>query len=184
MTRTRVVDEVRECVMTEEQQLKLQAFIDGELPEKEAREIASWLARDGDATALAGELRNTRGALKGFEPTRPLPESREFYWSKIKREIEHSAPVAAPAPAFSLSTLLRRVFAPLGAVAMLTIGGFFVMQQMRGGGNPAVQVNAVLADAGAYTYRDQSQGLTVVWLSYPAEKKLADSSAGDTLPAK
>jgi hypothetical protein len=47
-----------------------------------------------------------------------------------------------------------------------------------------VQVNAILADAGAFTYRDESQGLTVVWLSYPAEKKLADSPSRATLPAK
>lgn len=169
--------------MTEEQQLKLQAFIDGELPEKEAREIASWLAQDGEATALAGELRNTRGALKGFEPARQLPESREFYWSKIKREIERSAPVQAPVRPFALSTLLRRVFAPLGAVAALVVVGFFALQQLHGG-NPGVPVNTVLADAGAYTYHDQSQGLTVVWLSYPAENKLADSPSRDTLPAQ
>ena len=31
--------------MTEEQQLKLQAFLDGELPESDRREVAAWLAR-------------------------------------------------------------------------------------------------------------------------------------------
>ncbi len=40
--------------MTNEQQLKLQAFLDGELPEHEAREILAWTQRDGDAAVVAG----------------------------------------------------------------------------------------------------------------------------------
>jgi anti-sigma factor RsiW len=170
--------------MTQEQQLKLQAFFDKELSEQDAREVASWLARDADATALHAELRNTRQALKGFEPELKLPESREFYWSKIKREIERSAPVPAPAQSVSLFGALRRFLIPLGAVAVLALAGFVTLHQFGGGAVHSVQVNAILADAGAYTYRDESQGMTVVWLSYPAEKKLADSPSRDTLPAK
>ena len=55
-------------------QLKLQAFLDGELPESEAREVANWVARDKEATALLAELRNTRQALAGFEAVMTLPE--------------------------------------------------------------------------------------------------------------
>jgi anti-sigma factor RsiW len=170
--------------MTEEQQLKLQAFFDKELPEEEAREIASWLARDADATALHAEMRNTRQALKGFEPELKVPESREFYWSKIKREIERSAPAQVPTEHVSLFTSLRRFLLPLGAVAALTLVGIITLHQFGGGVVHPVPVNAILADAGAFTYRDESQGMTVVWLSYPAEKKLADSPSPDTLPAK
>ena len=83
--------------MTEEQQLKLQAFLDGELPDPEAHEVAAWLARDADATALLGELRNTQKALVDFEPELKVPESREFYWSKIEREIHRLEPTTAPA---------------------------------------------------------------------------------------
>jgi anti-sigma factor RsiW len=169
--------------MTDEQQLKLQAFLDGELPEKDTREVAAWLARDADATALLGELRNTRKALASFEPALKVPESREFYWSKIQREIERSAKAPAPAKAPSLVTLLRRLLMPLGAVAVLTLAGIITLHQFAGGSH-AVQVNALLGDAGAFTYRDESQGMTVVWLSYPAENKFAEKTSGDTLPAK
>ncbi|HXT13398.1 MAG TPA: hypothetical protein VN873_17710 [Candidatus Angelobacter sp.] len=170
--------------MTQEQQLKLQAFVDGELPESDAREIAAWTARDREATALLGELRHTRQALKGFEPARLVPESREFYWSKIKREIERSAPAPAPAKV-SPFRVLRRILVPIGAVAALAIIGIFTVRQLGSGNVHPVQVNAVLADAGAaYTYRDDAQSMTVVWLSYPAEKKLAQSPSADTLPAK
>lgn len=170
--------------MTQEQQLKLQAFFDGELPEKETREMADWLARDSEAAALLGELRNTSKALTGSEPALKLPESREFYWSKIRREIERSAPAPAPAKSASWFTLLGRVLMPLGAAAVLVLGGIFTFHQVAGGARPGVQVNALLGDAGAYTYRDEAQGMTVVWLSYPAENKFAEKQPGDTLPAK
>jgi len=179
--------------MTEEQQLKLQAFLDGELPEKDTREVAAWLARDPDATALLGELRNTRKALADFgkpgsagvSPASALkvPASREFYWSKIQREIERSAPAAVPVKSNSLFTLFRRVLMPLGAVAVLALGGIITLHQFAGGQH-SIQVNALLGDAGAFTYRDESQGMTVVWLSYPAENKFAEKPSADTLPAK
>ena len=169
--------------MTEEQQLKLQAFLDGELPEKDARHVAAWLAGDADATALLGELRNTRKALVDFEPELKLPESREFYWSKIKREIDRSGPVTAPVEPASPLSWVRRILLPLSAMAAIVVAGIITLHQFYGTGRP-VQVNAILADAGAFTYRDESQGMTVVWLSYPAEKKLADSPSPDTLQSK
>ena len=178
--------------MTDEQQLKLQAFLDGELPENDSREVAAWLSRDADATALLGELKNTRGALKGFEspgsagvsPALKLPESREFYWSKIKREIERSAPAPARVETVSLFAKLRKVLMPLGAVAALALVGVIAIHVFSGGGQRSIAVNSMLADAGAFTYRDEAQGMTVVWLSYPAENKFAQKPSGDTLPAK
>jgi len=172
--------------MTDEQQLKLQAFFDGELPESDAREVSAWLAQDADATALFTELKNTRNALKDSEPQVKLPESREFYWSKIKREIERTAAAPAPVPRASLFNRVRRAMMPLGAVAMLLIAGFITFHQLAGGQRPvAMTANVMLGDPGAFTYRDDSQGMTVVWLSYPAaENKFAQKPSGDTLPPK
>src|SRR5690242_11198744 len=87
--------------MNGESQIKLQAFMDGELPESEAREVAGWLARNQEAALLLQELRHTRQSLKGHDASIKLPESREFFWSKIEREIhrqEQTAPAIAPAP--------------------------------------------------------------------------------------
>jgi len=78
--------------MDHEKQLKLQAFLDEELSEAEAKEVASWLAKDQEATLLLAELRNTRQSMARFEAGVRLPESREFYWSKIEREIERLEP--------------------------------------------------------------------------------------------
>lgn len=171
--------------MTDEKQLKLQAFLDGELSEKDAQDVASWLAADADATALLGELRNTRHALANFDPDLKLPESREFYWSKIQREIQRREPEAAPAPARSVSFLglLRRLLMPVAAMAVLAIAGVLAYHELSPGA-PPIHVKAMLADAGAFTYRDQSQGMTVIWLSYPAQKKIAENGSADTLPQK
>jgi anti-sigma factor RsiW len=167
--------------MTEEKELKLQAFFDGELPEKEAREIAAWLAADADATALLGELRNTRKALSDFEPAVKLPESREFYWSKIAREIRQLEHDKVPEPSVPWFVLLRRILVPAGAFAALAIAGILALHQF-GPASGSGEVRTMLADAGAFTYRDQSEGVTVVWLSYPAENKFAPGASGDTLP--
>jgi anti-sigma factor RsiW len=174
--------------MTEEQQLKVQAFLDGELPESEGREVSAWLARDAEASALLGELKNTRNALKQFESPDAgikLPESREFYWSKIKREIERTAPEPAPAPKTSLFDWFRRVLVPLGSVAALALVGLIVVHTFSGGPRALpMTASVMLSDPGAFTYRDDAQDMTVVWLSYPAENKFAQSSSGDTLSPK
>ena len=173
--------------MSEEQQLKVQAFLDGELPESDGREMAAWLASDPDASALLGELKNTRSALKAFDspPSVKLPESREFYWSKIKREIERTAPATAPEPKASLFHWFRRVLMPLGTVAALALVGVVAIHTFSGGRHPMpMAANVMLGDPGALTYRDDAQDMTVVWLSYPAENKFAEKSSSDTLSPK
>ena len=173
--------------MTEEQQLKLQAFLDGELPESDSREMAAWITQDAEAAALLGELTNTRNVLKGFASEVKLPESREFYWSKIKREIERAAPEPVAAPKASLSSWFRRAFVPLGAMAALALVALIVVNSFSSGGHHPMPMTANVmlgSDANAFTYRDDAQDMTVVWLSYPAENKFAQKSSSDTLSPK
>lgn len=169
--------------MNEEMQFNLQAYLDGELPDGEARAVSDLIARDADARALAAELKNTRSALRGFESEIKLPEGREFYWSKIEREIrrsERTQPVASEST--WLSSLLRRFLVPAGAMAALVIAALVILRQpptTTAFGDP--EAETAFADAGAFTYRDYTAGTTLVWLSYPAEKGFADFGPGDTL---
>ena len=161
-----------------EQQLKLQAFLDGELPEKEAGGVAAWVARDAEATDLLAELRNTRRALAGFEPALRLPESREFYWSKIQREIEHLEPLPQAAPSASALARLRRFLMPASAVAALALIVAFAGLQfgwMRLPGGSGAQMTC--ADSGTFTYQNDADGTTLVWLTYPAESEFAPGAA-------
>jgi anti-sigma factor RsiW len=163
-------------------QLKLQALLDGELPEAEASEVTQWLARDTEAAALRDELRNTGEALAGFEAGIQLPESREFFWSKVQREIERlktPAVKAAPAP---LSALLRRFLIPASAIAALLVAGVVLTRPIGPSGlTPAAEIETALADSGAFTYRDYSAGTTLVWLSYPADTEVADNDEMGTI---
>jgi negative regulator of sigma E activity len=154
-----------------ELQLKVQAFLDGELPEKEARDIAALLARDADVKALHTELRNTRQALSGFEPAVRLPESREFYWSKIAREIERSAP-APSVRRDSAWVRFRRFLIPAGAVAACALVAVIVGVQVGviGGSSGESEQMTMADDSSAFTYHDYANGTTLVWMSYPAER--------------
>ena len=156
-------------------QLKLQALLDGELPEDEASEVAKWVAQDREAAALLEELRSTRGALAGFEADVRLPESREFFWSKVEREIQRLE-TPAPKPArVSYFTLVRRFLVPASAVAVVLIAGLMLIPPAGSTGRTvAAEIETALADSGVFTYRDYSAGATLVWLSYPAEDEAAE----------
>lgn len=157
--------------MNQDFQLKLQAYLDGELAERETREIESRLAGDADAQALLNELRNTSGALADFEGSLKLPETRAFFWSKVQREIERQERIAdRPAVPF-----WRRFLVPAGAFAALVLVGLLGFKSFgpTDEGQAAV-VETFLMDSGAMTYRDQNEGMTVVWLSYPAENEFAE----------
>jgi hypothetical protein len=168
--------------MDYDSQLKLQALLDGELPEAEASEVAKWPARNPEAAALLGELRNTRAAMAGSEAGLQLPESREFFWSKIQREIQRlESPAAKPALA-PLSALLRRFLVPASAIALLFIAGVVLTRPiMLGDRTPAAEIETALADSGAFTYRDYSAGTTLVWLSYPADTEAAENDEMGTI---
>lgn len=167
--------------MKSELQLKLQAHLDGELPDDEAREAAALLARDAEAAALFAELQNTRGALTGSESEIKLPESREFYWSKIQREIERQEPAAQKTVPDSIFSALRRLLVPAMGVAAVLLA-INLMTPRRGGNvSTEAEMETMFAHAGAMTYRDYQGGTTLIWLPYPAENEFADAEPVDIL---
>ena len=167
--------------MTEEQQLKLQSFLDGELSEDEAREVASLIARDEEAKALHAELKNTRNALKGSKTNVLLPESREFFWSKIEREIQRLEPVPEPKSSVSVFTYLRRLLVPMSAAAVVLIAGFLAYNGRVAVPGHSIEEETAMADSNTFTYRDYSTGMTLVWLPFPAENDLAQNGSPATI---
>src|SRR5918999_622472 len=105
--------------MKQELILKYQAYLDGELPDWEARAIAEAIAADSEAQALVAELRQTKTMLAGNEPQPTLPETREFYWSKIQRQIERLEREPVAEHAGSLLGAWRRFVAPLAGLAVM-----------------------------------------------------------------
>lgn len=155
-----------------EQQLKLQAYLDGELSGSEARQVADWVAQDPAAAALLNELRQTNQTLVGLEDGVKVPETREFYWSKIKTAIEHEERQARRAVVeVSWISRLRRVLVPAAGLALVALVAVVGVRNLGQSRYPSTVT--FLEDVQAFTYHDFSAGTTLVWLSYPADKRIA-----------
>jgi anti-sigma factor RsiW len=161
-------------------QLKIQAFLDGELTGPEARDVAALIAANPEASALHAELKNTRLALKGAEADVKVPETREFYWSRISREISQLEKAPAEPSAPSPWQILAGWLKPLGAVAVVAIVGVLVWQQMAQS-VPKADVMTAQVDDDTITFQDDTAGVTFVWLNYPAENGVANEIDSNTL---
>jgi hypothetical protein len=75
-----------------DQQLKLQAYLDGEWSERAARHMAETRATAPEAQAVLTELCAVKSSLAGNESGRPVPQGRELYWSAIERAITLAKP--------------------------------------------------------------------------------------------
>ena len=158
--------------MNQELQLKLQAGQDGELSEMEGRQLLESVAGDRDAQALLAELAMTRGFLAGNEPEARVPETREFYWSKIERAIERAEreEEAAPAARPSLLAAWRRMLAPLAGVALvvfLSIAGLNHYDYDLGSILQKDHLSAVenhSEHTSSFSFRSHAENMTVVWV--------------------
>ncbi len=159
-------------MMDYKDQLKLQSFLDGELSEAEARQVTDWLDRDAEAAALSTELTQTRQALAGLEEGVKLPESRDFYWSKIRRDIQRQESEAPARPNMPWLYQLRRWLVPAAGVAVIALLALTVTRESGAGSEGSAET--ALEDSGAFTYHDYSAGATLVWLSYPADNDSVD----------
>lgn len=168
--------------MNQETQFKLQAFLDNELSETEAREMAALVAREPLAAGLVAELRGTRQAVKAADVPVNVPASREFYWSQIARQIESAeARVDRPTPV-PWMLRLQRLLVPLSAVtalAVLTTVSF--VRQGAGGGDSSAELEVASQHMGALTYRSQADGMTMVWLYHQGESEFTPVASPDSV---
>ena len=139
--------------MNPEDQLKLSALLDGELPPDEARALSALVERDSAAAALLAELRTTRQSLRSGEAPASITESREFYWSKIARDIERQECRSPAQPQSGLLTWLRLLVLPATVVVVLVIVGISLRNHARpaspvaAGHQPAPPAESKLAGA-------------------------------------
>jgi negative regulator of sigma E activity len=171
--------------MNEEFKIKLQAYLDGELPGREAAEVARTLDEDAGARALFGELRTTRHWLRENEPEHALGESREFYWSGIEREIRRLEPAGAveSRPVAGWAALLRAWATPLAGAAVVALGlVIFSVPHSR----EEADENRYLAEVennteamSAISFRAQSENMFVVWISERYEESPMHASSTD-----
>ena len=143
--------------------LKLQAWVDGELTGAEARAVETQVERDSEAQDFVAALRGLRGSFAVGEIDRPVPASREFYWSGIQRAIQSTdRPAGVRTP--SLVWRLARVLAPAGV--FLALGLLWGLPLLRGSHNAVrAEIDSPRDDLSSLSFRSEAEGMNVVWVS-------------------
>jgi hypothetical protein len=154
--------------MNVERQLELQAWVDGELPESQARRVADLVALDQSAQAMVAELRLTQSILSGNEPERKLSDSREFYWSKIQRGIELAEKAADRESSEGWLLSWRRLWMPLSGVAVIAFLSVVSLNLFHQKADDSmrylVEVENLSEEVGSISYKSQSENMFVVYL--------------------
>ena len=164
--------------MNDEVAIKIQAWVDGELSGWQARGVAKLVESDVEAKALATELRQTKSALAGNEMTVALPELREFYWNKVRLQIEREEAAGAkrvsPALSWDPLAIFRRFAMPLAGLAVACAVAMLSLRTVA----PANfdDVVATSSEMDTLTFHDQSSGVTVVWLQDNSQAAQDDSA--------
>jgi anti-sigma factor RsiW len=147
--------------------LEVQAYLDDELAsENDVKRVANLLARDEEAARLFKSLKETRQLLEGNELPVKLPESGEFYWSKIARAIEREG--ATPKAAPHVTPWWIRVLAPLAGVAcigLLLAGSGVLNTGSKARSAYLHEIENSVDDSSGISFHSESQGMTVVWVS-------------------
>jgi anti-sigma factor RsiW len=152
---------------TRDMQLKVQAYLDNELSPGDARKVGTWISSDPEARELFNELKETREVLTQNEPVLKLPESHDFFWSKVKRGIESAERQPAES---AVRPWWTRFLAPVaGAVALFALVFTLVdrgpgLIEVAIDGTPNFQFEEA-PDVSTITFRSEAEGVTVVWLS-------------------
>ena len=166
--------------MNQELELQLQAYADGELSAGEASKVGLLLTHDVPAQELLRELTFTKQALRGNELEVKLPEGRDFYWSTIAREIARQDRAVAPVPAASWWRSSFKYLAPLGGLAavclLVVLSG---SKENAGETSQAAVIESLSPDMVTSTFRSQSDGMKVIWLS----EKVDEQVTGEEVPS-
>lgn len=164
--------------------MKLQAWVDGELSGEEARRMEAMVAADHEAAALTAELRMTRGFLAGNESDRPVPASREFYWSRIRREIERQESDGTAAAASGAGAVfwgaLRRFMVPASGLALVMLMAALSVKYF----SPAtledavqmIEVENLSEEMASISYRSHADKMFVVYV-YSKEETAPEAGA-------
>lgn len=157
-------------------QQRLQAWIDGELDPAEAQAVAATVERDPAARQLATNLKTISALLRAEAPQPKVPESRDFYWSRIRQGIEQGEreKTRAQEPRTHAAGPLRWLawLVPTGAAALAVSLFFqpnnpFPVAVAPNPPQPALtdhEVETPSEDVSSMTFYAAEDSMTVVWL--------------------
>ena len=79
-------------MISREDRLKIQAWIDGELAPQESAQIADLVESNLSAKEFADDLKMVQRALENGEKILKIEDSREFYWNQLEQKIASLEP--------------------------------------------------------------------------------------------
>ncbi len=153
--------------MKNENLLKLQAYLDHELTAEESHRIDEWLESDQEARAILQELRDTKALLADNEWPVKLPETREFYWSKIERAITRQSLALERASSPVPARWWLRLAVPLAGAALLIFLLMTVPKPLMTSSSLAGyfhEIETPLEENNAISFHSQAAAMTVVWI--------------------
>ena len=157
-------------MISHETELKLQAYLDGELSTDESGAAGEAIGRDPELRALIDELNATRELLAGHEAEVQVPESREFYWSQIRRRIESGEKQRDTDPSKGVaSAWWMRILAPAGMLGALAV---FLAVALKQSETPSGvlamseshEIETPLEETSSFSFRSETAAMTVVWV--------------------
>jgi anti-sigma factor RsiW len=150
--------------MNRESALKIQAYVDGELSGRDRAKIERLLDQEPSAQALASELKSTQQLLAAHEPQYSLPESKDFFWSKISRGINRAAAAPAAPARWSAPGWLRWTIP--AATCALIVSLFLLAKLPRTSPLPpsAPETEVAIADTSGFAFNSETDGMSVVWV--------------------
>ena len=110
--------------MKQEDQLNIQAWLDGEIAPQKAAQITDLVEANPTAQAAAEELKAVECVLKIGEKPVYLDEPRDYYWGQIEHQINAEEPMPAavehPRLGSEGSSSLMRWLIPVGSLAAIS----------------------------------------------------------------
>jgi len=110
--------------MNYEKKIKVQAWVDGQMPAHEAARVAEWVETNSEARELAEELRSVKVLLQIGENPVKVEDSREFYWAQIARRIDSKDTTEPKADVVGSTTWIewcQQWLVPVGGLAAIVV---------------------------------------------------------------
>ncbi len=116
----------------------INALLDGELHGLQRWLVQRHVSQCPVCAAEFRRLHHVHDLLAGNQPVPALSDSPEFFWSKVKREIEHrgNQTVEVPAPAFHLGDWVRQHQMALATAGAFTLLVAVILWEQRGQPEP------------------------------------------------
>ncbi len=155
-------------MITLEQKLKIQAYLDGELSKSEAKKIEFLIASDPEAKQAFEELKCAADVLQNNEPEIKMPISRELYWNNIYNQIQQSEsePVSVIDYIRHIKEVLfgKKYLVPVTATIIAVLSIFLIKDLAKPIDDHLVFIESTSEEVGSFSFRVQSENMFVVWI--------------------